>query len=345
MWSKVFWAILSLMLLTQNVIALEKDSAAIEAAKKHFEDAKVFYDARDFDQAVHSFRMAYKYKPTWKLLYNIGQAEAAAKRYGLALDAFEGYLARGGDDIREDRSLEVLDEIKRLRLLVGVLKVSAPIGAEVFVDSINRGSTPLQQILRVAVGEHLVRVELDSRIILEELIHVSGGMTTSVKATATGDVGPVNSPQQNLRSDLSETSFDEASPVSDKPSRRKFSLLTFPSWPKRQKLFFTGGASSIALGIASLAVGVGFTVRASRFANQRDRYEDKYIETDDGDYYYLAANEQDKLDKAVGGMVAGYVAGGVFAVAGTVLLVIFFKEKYSRTSRVLPNGTGLGVIF
>ena len=72
-------------------------------ALKAFENAKVLFHELKYKEAADSFREAYKLKPNWKLLYNIGQSEAAGKRHGLALQAFESYLSQGGDDIEESR--------------------------------------------------------------------------------------------------------------------------------------------------------------------------------------------------------------------------------------------------
>ena len=49
-----------------------------------------------------------------RLAGHVPMAEAAARRYGLALDAFEAYLVKGGDDITEGRREDVLKDIQSL---------------------------------------------------------------------------------------------------------------------------------------------------------------------------------------------------------------------------------------
>ena len=55
-----------------------------------------------FLEAVRAFRSANEINPSWKIEFNIGQCEAALKRYGLAMEAFEKYLALGGDEVPTD---------------------------------------------------------------------------------------------------------------------------------------------------------------------------------------------------------------------------------------------------
>ncbi len=95
------------------------------------------------------------------MLFNIGQCEAAAKRYGLALEAFEGYLIKGGDDVPEEKRVFVDGEVKRLQGMVGAIEVEASDGAEISVDGMVRAKTPLVGPLRVEAGAHVVVLSKD----------------------------------------------------------------------------------------------------------------------------------------------------------------------------------------
>ena len=140
------------------------------------------YDEQRFEEAAESFRKAYELKPSWKLLYNIAQSDAAAARYGLALEAFEAYMVQGADDVPEDRRDDVLAEIQRLRVLVGVIAVRAEDGVELYVDEISRGSTPFSGPVRVAAGKHTVQLRRGGAVLLDKEVSVAGGMTSVVEA-------------------------------------------------------------------------------------------------------------------------------------------------------------------
>ncbi|MCK9461397.1 MAG: hypothetical protein M0R80_17340 [Proteobacteria bacterium] len=91
---------------TAGVASSAQDEA--DPAKAAFGLGGELFDKGDYAAAADAFREANRLKPSWKLFYNIGQAEAAGRRYGLALEAFERYLIEGGDEIAADRNDEVI---------------------------------------------------------------------------------------------------------------------------------------------------------------------------------------------------------------------------------------------
>ncbi len=149
--------------------------AAFNAGKQHYHD-------KDYTAAAAAFRRAHALRPNWKLLYNIGQSEAAAKRYGLAVEAFERYLVLGGDDIGPDRQVEVLAEIDKFRKIVGAIEISSAAGLTVFVDDLERGTTPLAGPLLVAAGiEHRLVARRDDEPVFEQAVRVIGGQSTTIE--------------------------------------------------------------------------------------------------------------------------------------------------------------------
>jgi len=123
-----------------------------DTARTAFQRGVEAFEAGSYEAAASLFGEAYELQPTWKLKFNIGQCAAALKRYGLAIEAFEAYLAGGGDDVPDARRDTVLEELDRLRKMVGLVKVTAPKGATIFVDGMERGRTPLVGSLPVAAG-------------------------------------------------------------------------------------------------------------------------------------------------------------------------------------------------
>jgi hypothetical protein len=179
-----------LLLLTLSALFLapalpaDADKKTDKAARKAFKQGVKFFEAGQFDEAVESFREAYELQPAWKLLYNIGQGEAAAKRHGLALESFAQYLSEGGDALTPKRREEVLSEVKRLRDMAGSLEIEAPDGAEVHVDGKPRGTTPLPGRIRVSAGvDHEVVLILGDDILLSKVVRVGGGESQLVTTT------------------------------------------------------------------------------------------------------------------------------------------------------------------
>jgi tetratricopeptide (TPR) repeat protein len=159
--------------------AARADSA--EEAKQRFQDGVAQFKDGKYEEAAAAFDKAYALKPTYKLLFNIGQARAAAGQYDLALQAFEQYLVDGKDDIDGARRDEVLAEINKIRPLVGFIEVEAPDGLTVSVDGMDRGVTPLTSKIRATVGHaHHLEVRDKDRVVLGKEIEVLGGTVEHV---------------------------------------------------------------------------------------------------------------------------------------------------------------------
>jgi len=153
--------------------AQEEDSNRL--AKQFYEQGIRYYEQGDNRAAAEAFREAYKVRPSWKILFNIGQTEAAAGHYGLAVEAFEQYLVEGKDAIEQERRDYVLGEIQRMKVLVGTLVIHGPDGAAVFVDDMNRGELPAAQRVKVEAGERHVVVSTNTGVLLRNVIRMSGG--------------------------------------------------------------------------------------------------------------------------------------------------------------------------
>jgi len=174
---------ISALVLALAVPALA-DKKEEKQARKAFKDGVAHFEAGRMEEAVEAFRKAYAMNPSWKLLYNIGQAEAAAKHHGAALEAFEQYLSEGGDDLAPARRDEVVGEIKRLREMVGLLEFEAPDGSLVYVDGVERGTTPLPGRVRVAAGvDHEVKIILGADVLVKRVLRVGGNETLVVSTT------------------------------------------------------------------------------------------------------------------------------------------------------------------
>lgn len=156
----------------------------MDEAISYFKEGNSLFKKKQYKLASMKFREAYHLKPSWKLFFNIGQCEAAAKRHGLALEAFERFLSEGGDDIVVTRRDQVLSEVERLRKMVGFLRVYAPENTLIIVDGVKRGKAPLSMVLPVAVGyEHEVIGEINGQRLPPQRFRVTGGQSMSIELT------------------------------------------------------------------------------------------------------------------------------------------------------------------
>ncbi len=182
----IFSTLLSAILLACSATVAADDGVAPNDAESRarlaFQRGTELFSEEQYAAAADAFREAYREKPSWKIQFNIAQAESAAKRYGLALRAFELFLADGGDEIGLERKDEVLAEIRRLRLMVASVDVRGPGGARVLIDDVERGVIPLEGPIKVTAGKrHKLTVIQDETTLLERNVRLSGGDETTVE--------------------------------------------------------------------------------------------------------------------------------------------------------------------
>ena len=160
------------------------DSTDVDSEVERLIDAGAEnYNIKNYKEASALFRQAYAKKPLWSLWYKIAQSESSARCFGLALEAYEKYMAMGGDQIPEDRVDEVVSEVRLLRELVGRIEVEgAPEGAEVYVDDTLRATIPLVAELRVTASvPHQVDVVMYGRIIHSQPLTVGSASTAVIR--------------------------------------------------------------------------------------------------------------------------------------------------------------------
>lgn len=100
----------------RNELAAEQNR---EKAQDRYRAGMDLHSKGDFAGAARAFREAYALYPAYKVLYNLGAAEAQAERFSAALEAYRKYLAEGRAEIADDRRSEVEGEIARLTDLAG----------------------------------------------------------------------------------------------------------------------------------------------------------------------------------------------------------------------------------
>ncbi len=303
-----------------------EDQASADA-KALFERGRQSFHDQKYSEAADAFRAAYNLKKTWKLLFNIGQAEAAARRYGLALEAFERYLAEGGDNVPGDRQESVLGEVDKLRRMVGALEVRAPKGSVVVVDNVERGRIPLPGPLMVAAGvEHRVVLKHMNEVLLDKIIRVSGGKSLVVEAEeATVKPAPAATEVESpIEEEAQEPTEETAEPEEEAQEPTEETAEPEESRVKLSPFFWVGAAGTVAAGIVS-GVLWGLTSSSS---DDYDKYKGQYAEleissadfkAEEDDLYGKmsdARQDGEKYNKAAIALtaIAGVLLGGTIAI-------------------------------
>ncbi len=150
-----------------------------DEARQRFKRGVDLYEEQDYRGAVVEFRAAYDMAPSYKLLYSIGQSCYQLQDYVCALQSLEQYLDKGRLDISHDRKTQVEGDLKVLRSRVGKLRITVDEpGAQVFVDDVAVGTTPLAEHVLANVGRRKISVTKEGRLAITEFIEVPGATVT-----------------------------------------------------------------------------------------------------------------------------------------------------------------------
>ncbi len=314
-------------------------------ARKAFAAGTKLFDQGKFAEAAQSFQKAYDLRPSWKILLNIGECSAAAKEYGVALEAFQAYLSQGGDEVPLDKRDSVVAEIRVLRELVGQLNAQAPDDAELFIDGIRRGRFPLPGSVLVSAGiNHDVKILHDGDILMQKTVRINSGNAMELNAlkptsedeaktasTASSDSAPDDNDRASAAGDRGEDNDNKADRDRESRSEKK----KVYSKPLRIAAWTTTVA-----GLGLLAGGLVTGVLA--WANNGD-----YLNDNCGSAGCPALNKKIKNLQITTNVLLGE-GGGVTAI-GTALLIASYVQQKRRSEHALllpdVNSQRLGLTF
>ncbi len=297
-------------------VALYIGSAAADEnddeARAQYERGKELYEADKFTEAAIAFQRAYELKPSFKILYNIGQVENENGDYVRALDAYTRYLEEGGDDVPADREAAVDKEIARLKTLVGSLRVEgAQDGAVLMVDGRRMGEAPFDGPVMVKLGEHEVVVKIFGEELFHEFVRVAGGQEFPIRV----ETGPVKE----------DTTM--AVHVSDQQVERR------------------GSKTLRVLGVVALAVGgaaiVGTALTGVNAGNLTEELEGVCPDDSCPPEY---KNDYDDAKRAATMSTILGVFSGLAVTTGVVLLIVGRKPREKNVevgAAAGPSGAGL----
>jgi len=290
---------------------------ATREASTRFQKGVEFYRDAEYQAALLEFKRAYELSPNYRVLYNLGQASRELKDHASALTSFERYLAEGGREIEPRRRRDVEKWIEELRPKVARMSVLTSVpGAEVTVDDVPSGTTPLPAPLRVNAGRRKVQATLSGHQPVQRLVDLAG----ADDATVTLELTPVPSAPLVVA--------PPPEPPRPAPAKVAAPPPSGSSWP------WVGLASTGALGTATVILGIRAVAAQSDFEDILDQRTD-------------AAAVEDARGEAQGFALAADILGGVTALAAATTIVLFVIEARDdegapgSATRVRVGPTGL----
>ena len=184
-----FIAGLTLLASTPSRASDAPPEAQAHAAATHFDRGVKLYEERDWRAALVEFQRAYEIAPQYRVLYNVGQCLYQVEDYVGSLDAFEKYMAEGSAEVPPERRDQVQGILGELRGRVAHVRVMANVeGAEIAVDDVVVGTTPLASPLLVSAGRRKIVASKAGRTGVVRFVDVAG--EDSVDVTLTLETAP-----------------------------------------------------------------------------------------------------------------------------------------------------------
>lgn len=241
-------------------------------ASTRFKKGTELFSEGDFRAALVEFQRAYELAPNYQVLYNIGQVSYQLREYADALNALQAYLNQGGERISAKRRGEVTQDIAKLQTRVGKVSVSSNVaGAEVLIDDISVGTTPLPAPLLVSAGRHKITLAPAQGARLSRVVELASGDTQEVRLDVEAPAAPSEDyPPAALAptSDSVERPDGDAPPAPAAPaSERRSPGWAIAGWS------LTGALAAGAAVTGVLALGASSdldVLRATRGATRLD---------------------------------------------------------------------------
>ena len=174
---------------TPGAAVKDPESQARTEAAERFQKGLAFYGEGDFQLALIEFERAHQLVPDFRVLYNIGQVAIQLGRFARARTALEAYLREGNAQLDQERSAAVSKDLEMLRGRTAFLVLSgAPDGAEVLIDDLPQGETPLAGPLLLDAGEHRVVVRKAKHRLFTRWLTLAGAERLELSAALEADV-------------------------------------------------------------------------------------------------------------------------------------------------------------
>jgi tetratricopeptide (TPR) repeat protein len=132
-------------------------NADSERAAVRFQQAVELYREGSYEGALAEFRKAYQISPSYRVLYNIAQTQYALHDFVSAYKSLMQYMSEGGSEIPADRRTQVDEMSAKLEERIAHLQISTNLaGADIRVDGVSVGTSPLPGLVSVNVGTRKV---------------------------------------------------------------------------------------------------------------------------------------------------------------------------------------------
>ncbi|MGE3669719.1 MAG: tol-pal system YbgF family protein [Polyangiaceae bacterium] len=351
-------------LLVSSSAQAQSADAMTEMARQRFQEGVQYYDAKDYEKARAAFLQAYALKKHPSVLLNLAQSELRSGHEADAAQHFEQFL-RENPAVSAAEKSEAQKGFEAAKAKVGEFPVTAPSGAQVFVDGEPVGTAPLPAPVYLSPGNHKFEARKGTDSAVQDVNSVAGTSTPVSLAfggaSAVGP-GPIGGPDQPPPGDGNP----DTQPPGDDGGGFQVSTTgdrePFLDWALESPVAYVGGGL-FALGLVG---GVVFALSSSASYSDADNVRSAILKEamkpqfktnapcnpSDAQYSHFSdacATWQDHVDSGdskkgvatvsfiVAAVGAGVVAGGYFLTAEKSPAGTAKQDKGKRAPRTYAS--------
>lgn len=247
----------------------------LDVARASFQRGVEFFHEGNFQAALAEFQKANFNGPSYRILYNIAQAQYELHDYVAALKSYKQYLANGAAEIPAVRRTQVEETIAKLQTRIAYLEISISVeGAQVSIDDVPIGLSPLTGPVPVNPGPRRVTAAKAGLLPASRTVTVAGADHLEIGLE-------LRAAPRGLPATESAAASTSATPVKPKTAHSRVPLIT--------SLAVTG-ACAVTTGIFGLLTLRAkntldrdidtFTVSRNRVSQDRSRVRNYALVTD-----------------------------------------------------------------
>jgi tetratricopeptide (TPR) repeat protein len=170
-----------LLCLAWSASARSQDDTTEKARTRFFQGVELYKEG-SFEAALAEFKQAYRLNPSYRVLYNIAQTHFELHDYVNSYLTLKDYVQQGGNDIPAPRRSQVDELNQKLEKRIARLDITCNVdGAEVRIDEIAAGNSPLASSVLVNAGPRRVSVVKSGYPVAARIVTVAGGDQVKVK--------------------------------------------------------------------------------------------------------------------------------------------------------------------
>jgi hypothetical protein len=178
---RIFGLVLLVSCLAWSSPARAQDDTTEKARARFFQGVDLYKEG-SFEAALAEFKQAYQLSPSYRVLFNVGQTYFELHDYANSYLTLKEYVQRGGDDLPANRRTQVDELFQKLEKRIARIDVECNVdGADIRVDEISAGISPLPLPILVNSGPRRVSAIKAGYPVTAQIVTVAGGEEVKLK--------------------------------------------------------------------------------------------------------------------------------------------------------------------